>query len=42
MLEVYAGMPGSPQRAPAVKDETRRSGRRRREEMKKVKKNTQK
>jgi len=37
MLEAYVGEPGSPQRVPAVKDETRRSGRTEHEVMKKVK-----
>jgi len=32
-LEAYAGVPGSPQRAPAVKDETRQSGRTKHEGM---------
>jgi len=40
--EAYAGEPGSPQSAPAVKDETRQSGRTKHEGMKRIKKNTQK
>jgi len=36
VLEAYAGVPGSPLRAPAVKDETRRSGGTKDEGMKKV------
>jgi len=35
-LHAYAGVPGSPLRAPAVKDETRQSGRTKHEGMKKV------
>jgi len=34
ILKAYAGVPGSPQRAPAVKDETRQSGGTRDEGMK--------